>query len=707
MNRTMRKRSKYFKRFVLSFLIVLVLPVIVFTSVFMNDFRTTYVNKIQDQICSDLDRAGDELDRHLENLHSVVLYNSRLPHMQPYYIRHDITATDIISTLAAEAAVNSMVDSIYFYSPATSHRIYTENGTYTLDYFARLELGIQGKKEMLQMWKEMPENGWLTWDGTKGTQLQYVITTDSGDTWFFNIAQKELITILEKADVNTALQTADGKVLFSANRCTADVQDINYQIETNSVKNRFILTRSSTEDTFFQEVLTWQSRFLVTVGLVLLAGFALVTVLTFYNEKPLASIRSFITGKMHIPEGIHGVDLVMFSFENMEDRMQLLEQQRKHERLLLHLVLSDGTHIEHIIKHLQNDGIFQKARYFRVLVVTAHSEDASTRIERYLEMTASEGTELRSLAAVAENKRLFVLGLTEDAEQALQEKLEKAGRILYEDLGDLVRFYVGGRCGQLQDLHHSYKEAIICSREETEEQITFFRGTRSEKQTFQYPAEQVEMLYNALVETDIEKANMLTETLLTFLTQHEQSKYLSASIYYDLINAYYKAQTKLETDEEVLELDVILANTKNSGNTQEKISHVWELFRQYVDSMENSEKEKNKDIIPKVIDFIEQNITSYDLSVGMVADQFGVSISNLSHQFKARMNCTISGYITQKKFAYAGEQLIVTDESISVIAEKLGYSQATSFIRKFKQFYGVTPTEYRSQNRQDAEETTD
>ena len=84
----------------------------------------------------------------------------------------------------------------------------------------------------------------------------------------------------------------------------------------------------------------------------------------------------------------------------------------------------------------------------------------------------------------------------------------------------------------------------------------------------------------------------------------------------------------------------------------------------------------------------------------MVADHFHISISNLSHQFKAKMDRTVSNYITEKKFAYASKLLLETDESVSSVAEKMGYSQATSFIRKFKQIYGVTPSEYKIQNAQ-------
>ena len=696
----MRRKSKFFKRFLLSFLTVLVLPVIVFTMLFMSNFRQTYEAKVMEQIQSDLERAGEELDRHLKNLHSIVVYNSQMPHMKPYAVAHDVTASKVISTLGAEAAVNTFVASIYYYSPATPHRIYTESGTYTLDYFTRLITSLPNEEALRQLWQTVPDGGWLLYQSPSGQRLQYVITTDSGEMWFFNISQQELTSILHQESVNTVLRSPEGTVLHACHTIGGD-NEANYTIEAVSANGRFSLVRSSTEETFFAEVLAWQNRFLLMVGLVLVAGFVLITLLTFYNEKPFHQIRTFLSNKLqHIPEGIYGADLVQFSFENMEERMDLLERQQRRERLLLQLVLSDGHNIDHIKNLLKAEKMFTDAIYFRVLAVAAHSEEAGSRAERYLEMAAGEGFEFRSLATSAENKYLFAVGLTAEAESKLEQCLQKAGRIILEDLDDQLRFYVGGRCDALEELHYSYREAILCSRKESSEQICFFREKRVLHNEFHYPAHQVELLYNALVDTDMERAVMLTDMLLEFLEQHEESKYLSASIYYDLVNTYYKAQSKLETGEEVAELDVQFADVKDGVTTYEKIEHIRRLLKGFWDRVEESEKVRRSDFLPEVIAFIDENITAYELSVGMVADHFHISISNLSHQFNAKMDRTVSNYIAEKKFDYARKLLLETDDSIGTIAKKLGYSQATSFIRKFKQIYGITPSEYKIQNSQ-------
>jgi len=90
-----------------------------------------------------------------------------------------------------------------------------------------------------------------------------------------------------------------------------------------------------------------------------------------------------------------------------------------------------------------------------------------------------------------------------------------------------------------------------------------------------------------------------------------------------------------------------------------------------------------------------------------VADKFQMSISNLSHQFKALTNRNISEYITKGKLEYIRDLLLNTDYSVQKIADMLGYSQTASFIRRFKQHYGMTPVEYRNMYQKEHENNFD
>ena len=109
-----------------------------------------------------------------------------------------------------------------------------------------------------------------------------------------------------------------------------------------------------------------------------------------------------------------------------------------------------------------------------------------------------------------------------------------------------------------------------------------------------------------------------------------------------------------------------------------------------------------KQAYPRIIDkdniknFIDGNYRDSGFSIQTVMDHFGMTHSNLSHQFKSYMGENISSYINSMKMNYAKELLSTGNLTINEIGRKLGYLQTSSFIKRFKSTEGMTPGEYRS-----------
>jgi two-component system response regulator YesN len=59
--------------------------------------------------------------------------------------------------------------------------------------------------------------------------------------------------------------------------------------------------------------------------------------------------------------------------------------------------------------------------------------------------------------------------------------------------------------------------------------------------------------------------------------------------------------------------------------------------------------------------------------------------------FKSEMNMTLSEYITQVRMQEAKRLITATDEKLSLIAEKVGYSDVSYFSNVFKKYYGNSP----------------
>lgn len=96
--------------------------------------------------------------------------------------------------------------------------------------------------------------------------------------------------------------------------------------------------------------------------------------------------------------------------------------------------------------------------------------------------------------------------------------------------------------------------------------------------------------------------------------------------------------------------------------------------------------------------FIENNIEK-EISVDDICAEFHIRRTRLYSIAKKYLECSIALYIRKQRIHYAQRLLDETDESISTISCKVGFSDYGHFSRVFKQFVGVSATDYRRQRR--------
>jgi len=80
-----------------------------------------------------------------------------------------------------------------------------------------------------------------------------------------------------------------------------------------------------------------------------------------------------------------------------------------------------------------------------------------------------------------------------------------------------------------------------------------------------------------------------------------------------------------------------------------------------------------------------------NLTVNDLAKISGQSISTLNREFKRLFNETPKRWLLTKKLAYAKDLLERKNISVTEVAFSLGYENVSSFIKVFKDKYGVTP----------------
>ncbi|WP_288552927.1 AraC family transcriptional regulator [uncultured Ligilactobacillus sp.] len=105
----------------------------------------------------------------------------------------------------------------------------------------------------------------------------------------------------------------------------------------------------------------------------------------------------------------------------------------------------------------------------------------------------------------------------------------------------------------------------------------------------------------------------------------------------------------------------------------------------------------NQDIVEQVYAHICKNYDS-PLKINELANQFGISRSRLFTRFKERYGKTPKQFILIVKIDKAKQMLDETDDSVSEIAQKIGFGDYFTFEKAFKKATGLSLTEWRKRN---------
>ncbi len=107
-------------------------------------------------------------------------------------------------------------------------------------------------------------------------------------------------------------------------------------------------------------------------------------------------------------------------------------------------------------------------------------------------------------------------------------------------------------------------------------------------------------------------------------------------------------------------------------------------------------KEATQDGIAKnVCQFIENNYFNTNINLNTVAEHFHISPSYLSKKFKEQYESSIIDYLYKVRIEHALPLLAQTNLKITDIALMTGFIDSNAFIRIFKKIMGITPGKYR------------
>ena len=106
-------------------------------------------------------------------------------------------------------------------------------------------------------------------------------------------------------------------------------------------------------------------------------------------------------------------------------------------------------------------------------------------------------------------------------------------------------------------------------------------------------------------------------------------------------------------------------------------------------------------MLERVMTFIEEHISDSDIGVGDMASAAATSRSGLQRKLKQAMGITPQDLLREARIKRACHLLLTSSKTVAEVADACGFSDPKYFSRCFKQSKGQSPTEYKTNQRQD------
>ncbi len=98
--------------------------------------------------------------------------------------------------------------------------------------------------------------------------------------------------------------------------------------------------------------------------------------------------------------------------------------------------------------------------------------------------------------------------------------------------------------------------------------------------------------------------------------------------------------------------------------------------------------------------YIRENMSD-EISNTEIGAIFGYHPFYVSRMLKDKKGMTMRQYVIKHRLSLATNMLLYTDKTINEIAEETGFTDASYFTKTFKSYFGMTPKEYRNNNKPD------
>lgn len=222
-------------------------------------------------------------------------------------------------------------------------------------------------------------------------------------------------------------------------------------------------------------------------------------------------------------------------------------------------------------------------------------------------------------------------------------------------------------------------------------EVFFWTEKRRRQENYSRDVETVRKQLNHAIELNqTDMIRELTKQLVAAVQENNRiSKIYVQNLFYTIIQGIYDRNPNIQREIILNSSDILFY----SRNAKEMVA----LFQKNIEEMLADVSEQPEDesgIIRKVRNIVEKEYM-HDLGLNEVAAAVNLAPAYVSYIFKKETGTTLVKYITEVKMEKARALLVEGRLKINQVAEACGYENPSYFNRIFKNYFGVTPKQFR------------
>lgn len=735
-----------------SYITVLLIPIVIISTLVYGKFINVLKQEVMTNNLNRLKKASTEIDMQLSQLDQIRSQIFLNKNLRPFYFKNSpFKAMVARDELKNYTTIHPLLKDVIIYYRGDDF-LYSSTSSYTISRFIndihRYENWSEEnfRNTLLSLRAPMVRlrDSVTTYPNEKENILTFLYPlSDSSATPYgivlFLIAESSFQRILQQDiegyDENSIILGRQNEVLtslryeeyFSSNEFQNFIlseEKTNQETIILDGKNYFIsyVMSPQTEWSYItltpvEQVLSKvkeiQISFIYTLLVVLLLGGLATYYMIELNYNPIRQLKLYTENLWHQSTSSNEFEAIKntldhLSNENLQLYGKVIDQKTATKPYLLFQILNGHIKDQEEVNQKGKEINFYFSKdYFFTTILQIHSSQTLSQPEKQnlissIEKQLPDFIQGYGREHLQIDKIIFVFSIEKDFLSSIEEVLLKLQQICIEQSSSAaVSIGVGKAYADFSSLPDSYLEATTALDYrfiQGNGKLIFFDHVMDEHSSFtNYPTSQITMLRQAIKQGKMENIDPILHDILDFVQNSPIPLFVARGLCFDMINSIAQALHELhqECDFSTQYPDIF------SLTRFETVEELTDIIKQLCTDLnlylEQHKELQEEGLIQDILSYLKENFSSHQFSLQNAAEEFQMSFPAFSQYFKDYSGQTLSDYVTYLRMEKTKILLVTTDMPLKDIAEDVGYTNVSSFIRRFKQLTGLTPGEYRKQ----------